>query len=112
METMALRQALLTRLGEFPRRMALAPIMEAPIDEGEYSRARLTYEIEEGERIAAWLLIPKGLVPQGGLACLTCASPACGSICFGKVGAGWLGWRPDVRLWTGFVPTRVHGVVS
>jgi len=84
METRALRQALLTRLGDFPRRTALAPIMEAPINEGEYSRARLTYEVEEGERIAAWLLIPKGLVPQGGWPALLALHQHAGQFALGK----------------------------
>lgn len=84
METKALRQALLTRLGQFPQRTDLAPIMEEPIDKGEYSQARLTYEVEKGERIAAWLLIPKGLVPQGGWPALLALHQHAGQFALGK----------------------------
>lgn len=66
METMALRQMLLTRLGNFPQQVALAPEVGVPVDEGEYSRALVTYEVEQGERVAAWLLMPTGTAPQGG----------------------------------------------
>jgi dienelactone hydrolase len=36
------------------------------IDEGEYSRARVTYMVEPGERVPAWLLTPHGEVPASG----------------------------------------------
>lgn len=84
METTALRQALLSRLGTFPRPTALAPLLEAPIDEGEYSRVRMTYEVEAGERIAAWLLIPKGPVPQEGWPAILAIHQHAGQFALGK----------------------------
>jgi len=84
METTALRQALFSRLGAFPRPTALAPMLAAPIDEGEYSRVRMTYEVEAGERIAAWLLIPKGPVPEGGWPAILAIHQHAGQFDLGK----------------------------
>jgi dienelactone hydrolase len=36
------------------------------IDEGEYSRTLITYEVEAGERVSAWLLLPRGAAPTNG----------------------------------------------
>jgi dienelactone hydrolase len=66
MENAALREALMTRLGHFPKRVPLAPLFGTPIDEGEYLRTPVSYMVEEGERIPAWLLTPKGEAPRGG----------------------------------------------
>jgi len=66
METMALRQALLTRLGRFPQRVPLTPTVGPRIDEGVYTRALVTYDVEAGERISAWLLMPQGTLPPDG----------------------------------------------
>jgi dienelactone hydrolase len=66
METTTLSQALLTRLGSFPERVALNPIVGSRIDEGEYSRTLITYEVEAVERVSAWLLIPRGAAPTNG----------------------------------------------
>ena len=53
MEMMALRQALLTRLGHFPERVPLTPIVGSTIDEGEYTRVLITYMVEAGEQVSA-----------------------------------------------------------
>lgn len=66
MERTTLRQTLLTKLGKFPQHVALAPAFGEPLDEGEYSRVLVTYEVEPGERVSAWLLMPAGQAPQGG----------------------------------------------
>src|SRR4051794_33310624 len=84
METRALRQALLSRLGHFPQRTALAPIFGSPTDEGEYSRTRLTYEVEKGERVSAWLLTPEGRSPQGGWPALVAIHQHGGQFALGK----------------------------
>jgi dienelactone hydrolase len=36
------------------------------INEGEYSRTLITYAVEAGERVPAWLLIPQGTPPTNG----------------------------------------------
>ena len=66
METMALRQALLNRLGHFPQRVSLTPTVGSRTDEGVYTRALVTYNVEAGERVSAWLLMPQGAAPTNG----------------------------------------------
>jgi len=66
METTTLRQALLTRLGRFPERVPLNPMVGSRIDEGEYTRTLITYTVEAGERVSAWLLLPRGAAPTNG----------------------------------------------
>ena len=66
METMALRQALLNRLGHFPQRVPLTPTVGSRTDEGVYTRALVTYNVEAGERVSAWLLMPQGAAPTNG----------------------------------------------
>jgi dienelactone hydrolase len=66
METMALRQALLARLGHFPERVPLTPLIGTTINEGAYTRALVTYMVEAGEQVSAWLLMPQGAAPPGG----------------------------------------------
>jgi dienelactone hydrolase len=61
-----LRSAVLTVLGPFPKRVLLRPRLGATLDEGEYTRARVTYMVEPGERVAAGLLTPSGAAPPGG----------------------------------------------
>lgn len=62
----SLRQALLTRLGRFPQRVELAPVLGAEIDEGIYMRRLITYKVEADESVPAWLLTPKGIAPERG----------------------------------------------
>ncbi|HVU71148.1 MAG TPA: dienelactone hydrolase family protein [Ktedonobacteraceae bacterium] len=66
METTKWRQALLRCLGNFPERVPLEPMIEPALDEGAYTRARVTYGVEPGERVAAWLLVPQGEKPADG----------------------------------------------
>ena len=66
MESMALRQALLNRLGHFPRRVPLRLTIGSRINEGTYTRALITVDVEAGERVSAWLLMPQGTPPPDG----------------------------------------------
>jgi dienelactone hydrolase len=66
MDATALHQALLTRLGHFPQRVPLAPSIGSAIDEGDYTRTLVTYTVEPGEQVAAWLLMPQGPAPVNG----------------------------------------------
>ena len=66
METSTLRQALLTRLGRFPERVPLNPMVGSKIDEGEYTRTLISYDVEAGERVSAWLLMPQREAPSDG----------------------------------------------
>ena len=62
----AARARILASLGPFPDRVALDPDFAQPIDEADHSRVRVTYTVEPGERVAAWLLTPRGAAPAGG----------------------------------------------
>ena len=66
METETLRSSVLALLGRFPERVPLSPLVGLPIDEGDYDRARVTYAVESGERVSAWLLTPHGEAPSSG----------------------------------------------
>jgi dienelactone hydrolase len=66
MEKMALQQNLLTRLGHFPQRVPLDPAVGLRFDEGAYTRTLITYSVERGERVSAWLLMPQGTPPPDG----------------------------------------------
>lgn len=79
-----LQQALLARLGSFPEQVTLDPIFGSPIDEGEYLRTSLTYMVELGDRIPAWLLTPKGEMPHGGWPALLAIHQHAGQFELGK----------------------------
>ncbi len=66
METTTLHKSLLTRLGRFPERVPLSLKVGSKIDEGLYTRALVTYDVEAGERVSAWLLMPQGAAPTNG----------------------------------------------
>jgi hypothetical protein len=66
MESMALRQALLTRLGRFPERVPLRLTVSSKIEEGAYTRTLVAYDVEGRERVSAWLLIPQETPPSDG----------------------------------------------
>jgi dienelactone hydrolase len=66
METTTLLQALLTRLGRFPERVPLRLTVGSRIDEGTSTRALIAYDVEAGERVSAWLLMPQGTPPPEG----------------------------------------------
>lgn len=48
MDISTTREALISRLGRFPERVPFEPISSPPIDEGEYTRALVTYQVEPG----------------------------------------------------------------
>jgi len=60
------RQAILVGLGPFPQKTALDLEQQAETDQGDHIRALVTYTVEPGERVPAWLLRPKGPAPMGG----------------------------------------------
>ncbi len=66
MSTSPLRQKILTCLGRFPERVLLAAEFEPAVHMGGYTRALVTYAVEHGERIGAWLLRPEGAAPPEG----------------------------------------------
>lgn len=60
------RDAILQRLGRFPARVPLAATLGPARDMGDYSRILVSYDVEAGERIDAWLLRPRGEPPAAG----------------------------------------------
>jgi hypothetical protein len=66
MEQKDIRREILAHLGHFPARTALALRTERTEDLMDYTRSLITYEVESGERVAAWLLTPLGSAPRGG----------------------------------------------
>jgi dienelactone hydrolase len=62
----ATRDAILERLGRIPGRTPLDAALGSPIDGGDHTRTLVTYTVEPGERVAAWLLRPSGATPEGG----------------------------------------------
>jgi dienelactone hydrolase len=66
MEPLAARQALLTRLGSFPERAPLAQSRSLTTAAEGYTRTLVTYRVEAGEAVSAWLLMPQGVPPADG----------------------------------------------
>ncbi|GAB4514315.1 MAG: alpha/beta hydrolase family protein [Anaerolineae bacterium] len=61
-----LRRAILERLGTFPERVPPDLEWGPQEDRGDHVRVLVTYAVEPGERIPAWLLLPKGPIPDDG----------------------------------------------
>lgn len=62
----ALRQSLIACLGRFPEAVPLETKFEHITDFADHTRALVTYMVEPGDRIPAWLLSPKGAAPSDG----------------------------------------------
>lgn len=62
----SLRDAFLAHLGPFPQHVPLTPDFGMEFDEGTYTRTQLTYSVEATEQVPAWLLTPKGIMPEAG----------------------------------------------
>jgi dienelactone hydrolase len=58
------RNALLKVLGSFPARCPIEPEVLAEEDCGRFVRQSVGYSVEQGERIRAFVLIPKGLTDR------------------------------------------------
>jgi dienelactone hydrolase len=84
MEAGSLRTDILSHLGPFPKRVPLRPAFGPPIDEGAYARARVTYTVEPGERVPAWLLTPHAPVPVDGWPALLAVHQHAGQYDLGK----------------------------
>ena len=58
------RQTLLTALGEFPQKLPLQATTLESVDCGTYLREKVEYSTEPGDRIRAYLCIPKARKPK------------------------------------------------
>ena len=90
----SLRSDVLTLLGAFPKRVPLRPRVGATSDERGYARARVTYKVEAGERVPAWLLTPHGAVPAGGWPALLAVHQHAGQYNLGKAEPAGLAGDP------------------
>jgi dienelactone hydrolase len=61
-----LRAAILDRLGRFPARVPLSATFAPAREQGDHTRTLVSYAVEAGERVEAWLLRPSGSPPAGG----------------------------------------------
>jgi dienelactone hydrolase len=84
MDPSSLRPSVLARLGPFPKHVPLRPTIGAAIADQEYARARVTYTVQPGERVPAWLLTPRGTVPPGGWPALLAVHQHAGQYDLGK----------------------------
>src|SRR5437867_2775283 len=66
MRDTVLGRAILACLGPFPPKVPLDLEQDLETDHGDYIRALVTYAVEPGERVPAWLLQPKGAAPADG----------------------------------------------
>lgn len=78
------RATILARLGRFPDRAPAAVQVAPPEDRGDHGRSLVTYAVEPGERVAAWLLRPKGDAPSRGWPGILAAHQHAGEYDLGK----------------------------
>src|SRR5690349_2345877 len=79
-----LHDAILTRLGRFPVRVPLNATFSSARDMGDYTRRLVSYDVEEGERVDAWLLRPPGAQPAGGWPAVLALHQHAGQFYLGK----------------------------
>ena len=84
MSESTLRKAILTRLGRFPARVPLAAAVGPARDMGDHTRTRVSYDVEQGERIDAWLLRPRGDPPAAGWPAILALHQHAGQYYLGK----------------------------
>jgi dienelactone hydrolase len=78
------RDAILQRLGRFPDRVRLAAAFGPARDMGDHTRTLVSYDVEAGERIDAWLLRPRGESPPGGWPAILALHQHAGQYYLGK----------------------------
>ncbi|HEY4385064.1 MAG TPA: dienelactone hydrolase family protein [Ktedonobacteraceae bacterium] len=83
-ESTALRQALLARLGPFPERIAPEVIFESRTELPDHTRVLISYLVEPGERITAWLLLPREQPPVEGWPAILAIHQHAGQFDLGK----------------------------
>ena len=79
-----LRDAILQRLGRFPTRVPLNATFGAARDQGDHTRTLVSYDVEEGERVDAWLLRPRGERPAAGWPAVLALHQHAGQFYLGK----------------------------
>jgi dienelactone hydrolase len=85
-EATALRQALLAHLGPFPEKVEPELIVESRAKLPDHTRMLVSYLVEPGERITAWLLTPNRQPLTGGWPAILAIHPHGGMYHLGKEG--------------------------
>lgn len=83
-EDESLRSRIVTRLGRLPERVAPEVREEAVFDAPEHTRTLVSYLVEPGERVTAWLLRPIGLQPAAGWPAVVACHQHAGNFAWGK----------------------------
>jgi dienelactone hydrolase len=78
------RQALFGCLGPFPQRVAPEMTFESQLLLPDHNRSLISYLVESGERISAWLLLPKGNPPAQGWPAILAIHQHAGQFDLGK----------------------------
>lgn len=86
-----LRREIMNCLGHFPARTILAMQMESTEELKDHTRSLITYAVEGGERISAWLLTPEGEPPSEGWPAILAIHQHGGLFNVGKSGPAGLG---------------------
>jgi len=79
-----LRRRVLEGLGRFPEPVPLEAHEEAVHEAPDHSRTLVSYLVEAGERVTAWLLRPGGLPPDGGWPAIVACHQHAGNFAWGK----------------------------
>jgi dienelactone hydrolase len=83
-EDEALRSRILSRLGRLPERVAPQMREEAVFEAQQHTRTLVSYLVEPGERVTAWLLRPRGLPPGAGWPGVVACHQHAGNFAWGK----------------------------
>lgn len=90
------RQTLIELMGPLPERAPLDPAVTQEVDCGDYVRLRIEYSVAPSERIAAFLLKPKGLI--GPAPAILCHHQHAHQFDLGKSEVAGLAGDPDQAL--------------
>ncbi|MBO0702121.1 MAG: dienelactone hydrolase family protein [Candidatus Dormibacteraeota bacterium] len=102
------RARVLELLGRFPETVAPQTREEAVHEAQDHTRTLVSYQVEPGERITAWLLRPRGLPPEGGWPAIVACHQHAGNFAWGKSEPA--GLTPDGMYHYGLELCR-HGYV-
>jgi dienelactone hydrolase len=97
MEQKDLRSEIIRRLGHFPQKVALATTIEDAVELEDHTRTLVTYMVEPGERVSAWLLSPRGDAPDGGRPAILAIHPHGGQYHQGKSGPAGLSGHSTIH---------------
>jgi dienelactone hydrolase len=89
-----LRDSILQRLGRFPERVPLDAALGPARNQADHSLVLVSYAVEAGERVDAWLLRPHGEPPAGGWPAILALHQHAGQYELGKAEPAGLSANP------------------